>query len=73
MTEPRTFAIAIVPDQACPECGAAWGHANRPLDFPNRPKVTDGQGRWIWRCYNPACVVGYYQPETGIIERKAST
>lgn len=47
--------IEIVPDQACPECGAFWGHPDPALDFPNRPKVDNH-----WKCYNPDCEVGYY-------------
>jgi hypothetical protein len=48
--------IRIVNDQACPECGAYWGHPDPALDFPNRPKVDDD-----WKCYNPECRVGYYR------------
>jgi hypothetical protein len=59
--------IEVVPDEACPDCGAYWGHPT--LNFPNRPKVQDGQW-WWWRCYNPACLVGYYCPETGEVELK---
>lgn len=53
--------IEIVPDEygACPRCGAYWGHPDKALDFPNRCKVDH-----YWRCYNPACTAGYYDPET---------
>ena len=59
--------INIVDDQSCPMCGARWGHENKRLDFPNRPKVDD----W-WRCYNPDCTCAYYHPETGEIEYEMS-
>ena len=48
--------INIVSDQACPSCGAYWGHPDPDLDFPNRIKVDSD-----WRCYTPACDVGYYR------------
>ena len=60
--------ITIVPDEACPGCGAIWGHEDKELDFPNRTKVCDEEGHWWWRCYNPKCSVGYYQPETNQVE-----
>jgi len=47
--------IEIVPEQACPGCGAYDGNPDKALDFPNRPKVDNH-----WKCYNPACEVGYY-------------
>lgn len=56
--------IRIVPEAACPVCGAYWGHPDPELDWPNRPKVGDEKG-WWWRCYNPRCPVAYYLPETG--------
>jgi hypothetical protein len=49
------FTIVIVDDQACPGCGAIAGHPDPALDFPNRPKVDNH-----WKCYNPACDVGFY-------------
>lgn len=59
------MTIVILPDErlACPGCGAYWGHPNPDLDFPNRFKVDD----WA-RCYNPACKVAMYHPETGETE-----
>lgn len=48
--------ITVVPDQACPGCGAYWGHPDPELDFPNRVKVDTH-----WRCYNPACDVAFYE------------
>lgn len=53
-----------MPDEACPECGAYWGHPNKALDFPNRPKVDNH-----WRCYNPECVCGFYR-DGRMTERK---
>ena len=47
--------IKIVDDEACPGCGAFWGHPDPSLDFPNRPKVDND-----FKCYNPDCEVGYY-------------
>jgi len=61
-----TIEVRVVPDAACPECGAAWGHANPELDFCNRPKVQDVGGYWWWRCYNPYCDVYFYEPGTGV-------
>ena len=55
--------VQSVSDQPCPRCGARWGHEDPKLDFPNRIKVDD-----FWRCYNPDCEVGYYDPATGEIE-----
>jgi hypothetical protein len=57
------FEIVIVDDEACPECGAMYGHENPAFDFPNRPKVDNA-----WKCYNPECEVAYYLPETGAVE-----
>jgi hypothetical protein len=62
--------IKIVDDQACPQCNAIFGHPDKNLNFPNRPKVGDKQNRWWWKCCNPNCNVGYYLPETGEIELK---
>lgn len=60
--------IIVVDDEACPQCGAVWGHTNPALDFPNRPKVGDENGVWWWRCYNPGCAVNYYDPDSGRTE-----
>jgi len=72
----KPFTIEIVDDQPCPECGAMWMtpdcDSGNPLDFPNRPKVGDEDGTWWWRCYNPACRVGYYEPFSGQVEYVAS-
>ena len=59
--------ITVVEDSEvpCPECGAYWGHPDKSLDFPNRAKVDS----WF-RCYNPACSVGYYEPFTGEVEHE---
>jgi len=66
------MTVEIVDDgngNECPGCGAYWGHPDKALDFPNRTKVlTDEADGWWWRCYNPACNVGYYNPQTGGIE-----
>lgn len=69
--DPITLTVKVVPDEACPECGAFWGHPDPALDYPNRTKVMDGDG-WWWRCYNPDCRVGYYNPETGGVEHRSS-
>jgi hypothetical protein len=73
MAEQNELKITIVPDEACPGCGAYWKSPNLdsgdPLDFPNRIKVTDEQGDW-WRCYNPHCTVAYYNPTANLIERE---
>lgn len=58
--------IHIVPDEACPGCGAYWGNPDKSLDFPNRIKVDND-----WKCYNPACEVGYYR-DGEIVEMKPS-
>ena len=50
---------------ACIHCGAHDEHPNPDLKFPNRQKVDD-----FWKCYNPNCDVGYYQPETGEWEKR---
>jgi hypothetical protein len=62
------LTIRIVDEEPCPSCGAKWTNDKGPLDFPNRPKVFDEHGAW-WRCYNPACAVSYYNPDTGEEER----
>jgi hypothetical protein len=48
--------IQILSDEACPRCGAFWGHPDPALDFPNRPKVDNA-----FRCYNPNCSCAYYE------------
>lgn len=58
--------IHIVPDEACPGCGAYWGNPDKSLDFPNRIKVDND-----WKCYNPNCEVGYYRSGL-IVEKKPS-
>jgi hypothetical protein len=54
------FQIVVVPDQACPTCGAYDGHPDPEFNFPNRIKVDTH-----WKCYNPACDVGFY--EDGVV------
>lgn len=61
------FEIIIVDDEACPRCGAFASHPDEALRFPNRPKVDN-----YWKCYNPACEVGYYDPDSDFIELKPS-
>lgn len=66
----RLMEIHVVPDEygACPRCGAYWGHPDKSLDFPNRNKVDQ-----YWRCYNPHCTAGYYDPATQqVVEDKPS-
>ena len=58
--------ITIVPDQACPRCGAWWGNPDPALDFPNRIKVDND-----WRCYNPDCTCAYYR-DGKVLEDKLS-
>lgn len=65
--------IRIVPDQACPTCGAMYGHTDKKLDFPNRPKVTDKEGVSWWKCCNSECDVGYYEPKSGRVEAKITS
>lgn len=67
MTDER-ITITVVPDAPCPTCGSVWGSPDKALDFPNRPKVGDEYGVWWWRCYNPACPVSMYDPDTGRTE-----
>jgi len=55
MQKMNEITIHVVPETACPGCGAYWGHPDESLNFPNRPKVDDH-----WKCYNPACEVAYY-------------
>lgn len=57
----KPISITVVPDEygACPRCGAYWGHPDTALDFPNRQKLDN-----LWRCYNPSCTAGYFDPET---------
>lgn len=52
--------ITVVPEQNCPACGGGD-------EFHNRPKVEMENG-WWWRCYNPDCKVGYYNPTARLIE-----
>ena len=58
--------ITIVDDQACPRCGAYWGHPDPTLDFPNRIKVDND-----WKCYNPNCTCAYYR-DGRVLEDKLS-
>ena len=58
--------IQIVSDEACPRCGAFWGHPDPSLDFPNRIKVDND-----WKCYNPNCTCGYYR-NGRVLENKPS-
>lgn len=62
--------IRVVPNEygTCPGCGSYWGHPSSPetgaeLNWPNRQKVDQ-----MWRCYNPACNVRYFDPQTGEVE-----
>lgn len=57
----QTITIEVVPESTCPECGGGD-------EFFNRPKVALEDGIWWWKCYNPACPVGYYEPATGEVE-----
>jgi predicted DsbA family dithiol-disulfide isomerase len=50
------LGIRVVSDQACPRCGAFWGHPDPRLNFPNRIKVDTS-----WKCYNPDCTCAYYE------------
>lgn len=70
---PRKLKIKVVPSEygACVRCGAFWGNPNPALDFPNRSKVCD-EGVWWWRCYNPECDCGYYDPDSGQWDRRAT-
>ena len=63
--------FTVVPNEACPVCGAHPEHVDEALRFFNRPKVGDDDGNWWWRCYNPACEVALYLPETGQWEEAA--
>jgi hypothetical protein len=58
------FTFEIVANQACPLCGCDGSNS----EYPNRPKVHDGDA-WWWRCYDPNCMVDYYNPETGAWDR----
>jgi hypothetical protein len=66
----RRLRLVIVPDQygACPRCGAYWGNPDPDLNFPNRAKVDND-----WRCYNPSCTAGYYNPETRLVVEEQAT
>jgi hypothetical protein len=55
------FTIVVVPDQGCPRCGTNGS-----------PKVTDAENRCWWKCLGPDCTVGYWLPETGEIEERAT-
>jgi hypothetical protein len=57
--------IDIVPQENCPRCGGGE-------EFMNRPKIGHEDGTWSWRCYNPACTLGYWNPDTGETEDKPS-
>ena len=46
-------------ENACPECGAYWGHSDPKLDYPNREKVYDDEHAWL-KCYNPMCYTQFY-------------
>jgi len=58
--------IVIVPEQACPWCGAYSGHPDKALDWPNRPKVDNA-----WKCFNPECEVAFYE-DGEVVELKMS-
>jgi len=58
------LGIRVVSDQACPRCGAFWGHPDPRLNFPNRIKVDND-----WRCYNPDCTCAYYR-DGAVLEDK---
>lgn len=64
LSDPIT--ITVVPESTCPQCGGGD-------EFFNRPKVALEDGIWWWRCYNPACPVGYYNPDTGEVELTPTT
>jgi len=68
---PGSLTVHLVPDEACPRCGASWGNLDPDLDFPNRPKVTDDMGEH-WKCYNPNCTAAFYIPGYGVTENKLS-
>lgn len=68
---PGSLTVHLVPDEACPRCGASWGNLDPDLDFPNRPKVTDDMGEH-WKCYNPNCTAAFYIPGYGVTENKPS-
>lgn len=58
------ITITIVDESRCPGC-------NGGDEFYNRPKVGLEDG-WWWKCYNPNCKVGYYNPETQMFEPRGS-
>ncbi len=64
--EEMPITIEVVPESTCPRCGGGD-------EFFNRPKVALEDGIWWWRCYNPACPVGYYEPNTGEVELTPTT
>jgi hypothetical protein len=53
--------IRIVAQEYCPRCGGGE-------EFNNRTKLGHEDGSWSWRCYNPACSLRYYNPDTGETE-----
>jgi hypothetical protein len=53
------ITVNVVAPEACPHC-----HEE------GRPKIWDAQNVCWWKCYNPACNVGFYQPESGRVELK---
>jgi hypothetical protein len=53
--------IRVVDQENCPRCGGG-------SEFGNRPKVGHDDGTWSWKCYNPDCTIGFYNPETGETE-----
>jgi len=55
----------VVPNENCPRCGGG-------SEFGNRPKVGHEDGTWSWRCYNPECSLGYWNPDTGETEDEPS-
>ena len=60
---PLNITITTTNDTPCPTCGAYWDNPDKSLDFPNRPKVDNA-----WKCYNPACPIDYYDPDSGELE-----
>ncbi len=50
--------IDIVPQELCPRCGGGE-------EFANRPKIGHEDGSWSWKCYNPDCNLGFWNPTTG--------
>ncbi len=48
--------IEVVSQETCPRCQGGE-------EYHNRPKVADADG-WWWRCYNDACSLRYWNPDT---------